>query len=99
MSHVGVQRFGARNRKHHSAEHEEPVQAVVNKKSDGVVRTERAEDLWLARDLHETENADREEPDQRHGSEQHANTRRSETLHGKEADENRKCYQDDEALE
>jgi hypothetical protein len=95
VPHVRVQRFAPRDHEEDRAEDEISRPPRVEKEADGVHRVDRREHRRLAQDLHQAEERQHREPQQRHRTENPADPRGAAALDEKERDENRDGDRDD----
>ena len=89
MTHVRVQRLGARHRQHHRRERDERDAAVRGEELHPVARRQRAQDAGVVRHLHGAHHAEHAEPDDHHRPEQVADNTRAEALNREQHAEDR----------
>jgi len=99
VAHVRVEGLGARDGQHHRSQDDEAPQAMRQKESDGVPRTEREEDVGPTDDLHQPEGGDGDEPHDHDGTEDAAHARRAVLLKAEEQDQDHECHRNHEVGE
>ena len=97
--HVGIERFTTGHRQEYGAEDRERVISLGAKEADGVPWIDGAQHLRRLHDPADTEQGDRQEPDDHHRAEQPADAMRAELLHHKQEDQDHHRQRNDVWLE
>ncbi len=88
MAHIGGQCFGAGYRQEHSAQHEQPDNAVSQQEADPVAGDQHAEDGRFVGDMINAEACQRQKPQHANGAEQLRNARGAARLDQEQPDQN-----------
>ena len=85
MTHVGIQRFAARDAKKHPAEHQEAGAAGIDHEANRVARIEGCDDAGMMRDGRQPQDRNDDEPQQHHRPEGAADFFGAEALRREQA--------------
>ena len=99
VSHVRVERLGARHREHDRAEREKSDAAVVGEELQAVQRIQRGENARFFRDFPQAQAADRHEPDAHDRAERRADSSRAKALYSEQHEQDHHGHRHDHALE
>ena len=99
MPHVRINRFGAGNRQHHSAQSEKRQPWMGRKKIEAIGRVERAQDRWRLQDLIDAEHAQDQKPYNHDRSENCPDAGRAAALEREQADDDHYGNRNDIALQ
>jgi hypothetical protein len=99
MTEIGIERFTAGHGEKNQAQRDQPDVAVIGQEAHAIVRIDRQQDMRIVADVHQTDNRDRNEPNQHDWPEEGGDLRRAAALHGKQHDKNSDGEADDIMLE
>ena len=88
VTHVGIERFRARDRKEDRAHHNKAQEPVREKEGQAMHRIKRVQNAWRIPNMRQAHGCKRQEPKHHNGTEESRHGSRATTLHHEQSDQN-----------